>query len=188
MLKAVQVVKEVQGNWWTICPISGRLLKYTQKPTDIDTSNMPDRVKQALYLCDQPFSCDPIIPSKIDISLSLKSIERSYRILCFLRKKSYFLSLLYAGFQKSLFETTKEAMSAVLQLPENQINRHLLCLPVSLMAIKLSKSFKKNGVLIIGAFIPTGEMHAWVIEDDSQVNFYDRDWINFHPLLAYIKE
>jgi hypothetical protein len=188
MLKAVQLVKEVQGNWWTICPVSGRLLQYKKKPTDIDTSNIPKRVKHALDLCDQPFRCEPISASAIDISSNLKSIERSYRILCFLRQKSYFLSLLYASFQKGLFKTTKESMSAVLQLPENQINRHLLCLPISLMAIKLSKSFSKNGVLMIGAFIPTGDMHAWVIEDESQVNFYDRYWINFHPLLAYIKE
>jgi hypothetical protein len=79
-------------------------------------------------------------------------------------------------------------MSVVLQLSSNQTNYHELCLPISLMAIKLSKSFKNNGVLMIGAFIPTGEMHAWIIEDNSQINIYDRQWVNYHPLLAYIKE
>lgn len=188
MLKAIQLVKEVRGAWWTICPFSGRLLKYSKKPSHINTSNIPERVKRAIALCDDPFQCQSVSPTIIDISSSVQTIEKSYHILDFLIQKSFLLSLTYSSFEMGLFKTTKEAMAAVLQIPSTQNEQYQLCLPIALMSIKLSKSFKKNGVLMIGAFIPTGEMHAWIMENGSQVNFEDRQWINFQPLLAYIKE
>jgi hypothetical protein len=188
MLKAIQLVKEVQGFWWTISPISGRLLKYYQRPLHLKNINIPERVQQALDLCNDPFKCKPSLPVEIDIQNSIKSLEKSYKFLNLLRQKSYYLSLLYVGYSRGLFRDSREAMAVVLQLCSNHTDYYQLCLPISLMTIKLSKSFKKNGVLIIGAFIPTGEMHAWIIEGDSQINFHDRQWINFHPLLVYIKE
>ena len=81
MLKAIQLVKEVQGFWWTISPISGRLLKYYQRPLHLKNINIPERVQQALDLCNDPFKCKPSLPVEIDIQNSIKSLEKSYKFL-----------------------------------------------------------------------------------------------------------
>ena len=68
---------------------------------------------------------------------------------------------------------------------EKQIElKHQLCLQRAFLASKISKSFEANGVIFIGAFLPTGDMHAWIIENGIQPDSDDRGWINYRPLLA----
>lgn len=50
--------------------------------------------------------------------------------------------------------------------------------------MKTSKTFKKDGILFIGASLPSGKMHAWIIENGIQPDRLDRNWIMYRPMLA----
>lgn len=73
----------------------------------------------------------------------------------------------------------------IAKIPEQELFHERLCLQRSFLALKTSKTFKKNGVLFIGASLPTGNMHAWIIEDNYQPDTLDREWIMYEPLLAF---
>jgi hypothetical protein len=83
-----------------------------------------------------------------------------------------------------MFANTRLAFSAVSQLPGHKDSNNDRCLQRSLLVAKTSKSFSQSGVLFIGAEFSTGEMHAWVIENQAQPDPDDRTWINYRPLLA----
>lgn len=57
-----------------------------------------------------------------------------------------------------------------------------LCLPRAIFAATTSCKFKKNGVMYIGAFLPSTQMHAWVIEDNQQPDMWDNEWICYKPV------
>lgn len=39
--------------------------------------------------------------------------------------------------------------------------------------------------MFIGAFLPSVQMHAWVIEDGMPADPHDDNWINFAPVAAF---
>lgn len=57
-----------------------------------------------------------------------------------------------------------------------------LCLPRMLFAASMSKRFKKYGTAFIGIFLPSVQMHAWVIEDNTLADPYDNEWICYNPV------
>ncbi len=60
-----------------------------------------------------------------------------------------------------------------------------LCLPRAVFTASLSKRFKKHGTLFIGAFLPTSHLHAWVIEDGMHADIFDKQWIQYTPVLEW---
>ena len=84
-----------------------------------------------------------------------------------------------------MFEKTNEAITYINSLPPQVELKHRLCLQRAFLSSKISKSFIKEGVIFIGAFLPTGDMHAWIIENGVQPDFDDRGWVNYRPLLAF---
>jgi len=67
--------------------------------------------------------------------------------------------------------------------PEEQQKR--LCLPRAVFTASLSKRFKKHGTLFIGAFLPTNHLHSWVIEDGMHADIYDKQWIQYTPVMEW---
>lgn len=57
-----------------------------------------------------------------------------------------------------------------------------LCLPRAIFAATTSRKFKQYGVMLIGAFLPSTQMHAWVIEDNQQPDLWDNEWICYKPV------
>jgi hypothetical protein len=173
------------GNYfYSICPLTGNLLQ-----SEIaDTSNciMPEKVKNALNICDNPYLCDY---SKDTLDLInynlLDKVKFYHRILIYIGNKRFFLTRFFSSFRNPIFNNTKEALMYISKIPEQELLRERLCLQRSFLALKTSKSFKKNGVLFIGASLPTGNMHAWIIEDNYQPDMFDREWIMYKPLLAF---
>jgi hypothetical protein len=96
----------------------------------------------------------------------------------------FLFSRIYAGLQRPMFETTHQAITAISRIPAQKANRTKLCFQRSLLAAKVSKSFAHGGVLLIGAQLATSDMHAWIIEQNTQPDYQDRSWINYRPLLA----
>jgi hypothetical protein len=102
------------------------------------------------------------------------------KLFTFLCLRSFLFVRLLANFRFPIFNTTEEAILFYRKLyPGEQQN---LCLPRSLFAACTSKSFKKNGGLFIGVFLPSRAMHAWILEDGIQPDLYDDIWICYQPV------
>ena len=84
-----------------------------------------------------------------------------------------------------MFDNTNEAITYINSLPPQVEFKHQLCLQRAFLSSKISRGFIDNGVIFIGAFLPTGDMHAWIIENGKQPDYDDRGWVNYRPLLAF---
>lgn len=149
---------------------------------------LPTRVTEALSLVMQPFSCTSTWPAPtvhID-PCKVKELQEMHARLLTIGNRRFLLSLAYASISRPLFATTREAMAAVGGLSDQQADRTSLCLQRSLLVAKVSRSFETRGVIFIGATLHTGDMHAWIIEDNEQPDADDRDWVNYRPLLALV--
>lgn len=65
--------------------------------------------------------------------------------------------------------------------PSAEKQRHL-CLPRAIFAATTSCKFQRHGILYIGAFLPSTQMHAWIIEDNQQPDIWDNEWICYQPV------
>jgi hypothetical protein len=170
--------------FYSICPFTGNLLQSEVEDSSIYV--IPEKVKNALKICNNPYLCDY---SSCSIQSSnfklLKKINFYHKILMFIGNKRFFLTRFFSDFRNPMFQNTKEAFMYIAKIPEQELFHERLCLQRSFLALKTSKTFKKNGVLFIGASLPTGNMHAWIIEDNYQPDTLDREWIMYEPLLAF---
>ena len=191
MLSAVRLPFEEDGSWWTICPITGSLIQHKTKPLG-EFDAVPSIVKDALQICDQPFTCSWTHEQSPETSnLSEQQFSRICKLhdrLLMIGNSKFLLLRIYASFSHYMFDSTYQAMGAISQVPEQVFNREERCLQRSLLAAKTSKSFLKSGVLFIGATTTNADMHAWIIEDGSQPDHEDRGWINYRPLIALVKK
>lgn len=190
MLKAIRLPFEEDGSWWTICSLTGSLIRHTQKPAH-EFDRIPENVKNALLVCSDPYLCKwtHVISEKTYESDSSKfdALVKMHDRLLRISNRRFLMLKLYASYKQPLFETTYQAMGFISQIPEQLHNREERCLQRSLLAAKTSKSFQEHGVLFIGAMTTNSDMHAWIIENDSQPDHEDRGWINYRPLLALVQ-
>jgi hypothetical protein len=170
--------------WWYVSPFSGNLIKSTHRPLFFDKRS--HKINSALDLCVDPYGCEwspernIVNPSK-EVRLQ---IFNANRLFFQLGNRNFFLSVLYSKIRIPIFEKTQDAFSFIAELDGHKNEIADRCLQRSLLAAKISKSFKEKGVILIGAEISSGEMHAWILEDNCQPDFEDRSWINYRPLLA----
>lgn len=187
ILKHIELPYFKDGYTWSICPYSGSLIK--DQTNESINNNLPEKISEALKYCNNPYLCqayDTISHKTIAVKKStVNHLSRMHRIFIYLSNKRFFLSKIYSNFTKILFPTTSDAMMAISKIPVQREKRGELCLQRALLAIKTSKSFKRNGVLFIGALLPTVNMHAWIIESGTQPDLDDREWILYRPLLAF---
>ena len=150
---------------------------------------LPTRVTEALSLVMLPFSCSSPWPApKVYVDpCKVKKLQEMHTRLLAIGNRRFLLSIAYASISRPLFATTREAMAAVGGLSDQQADRTSLCLQRSLLVAKVSRSFETRGVIFVGASLHTGDMHAWIIEDREQPDAYDREWVNYSPLLALVE-
>ena len=163
----------------------GFLLQVEQKEkTD---KKISEKVKKLLHQNLDPFLLSTFPNENILANSTMNSWYATLvaRIFTFLSLKSFLFVRLLSCFQFSIFNTTKDAILFYRNLyPKNQKK---LCLPRSLFAACTSKSFKNEGAIFIGVFLPSRSMHAWIIEKDYQPDPYDDIWICYHPLAIMYK-
>ena len=173
--------------FWTICPITGSLLRTNIHKNEPQKIVIPLKVSRAIEYCNQPYLCYPnneINPTSAEQNSTIKINKMHERILN-IGNGRFYLTRLYSSLKHELFNTTNEAIFHINSI-EIQIElKHQLCLQRAFLASKISKSFGANGVIFIGAFLPTGDMHAWIIENGTQPDSDDRGWVNYRPLLAF---
>lgn len=184
-MRKVSLPYQKDGEWWYISPLSGSLFRSKERPCGSSQRRSMLKVREAIEFCDNPYYCrwlpnDDSHEHKSPSSMVLKCLGEYFK---FLGNRNFFLSVSCAGFNIGLFESTREAFSAISALP-GLGGADDSCLQRSLLAAMVSKSFVTKGVVLIGAELSTGEMHAWIIEDGEQPDSQDRSWINYRPLLA----
>ena len=172
-----------EKSYYFISPVTGSLIKSNKKISD---PNLNQTVKCAETFNNNPYELTPLAYHN-EINISQKKIDKisDYnRVLMRLSNSKFLLSCMYSRFRKPIFENTVLAFDYISNIDIHKEKKGKLCLQRSLLAAKTSKSFKKNGVLFIGAQLPTGAMHAWIIEDKKQPDRQDREWIMYKPLLS----
>jgi hypothetical protein len=186
LLTSTSIATSAYESGWAINPLSGSLYRFNPRyVASINNKTLISKVKTALENCNSPYNLrfSTTHPNE-DYSHSSQAriLKSVFKNMCKIGNERFFVSQIYASICKPIFESSVEAMccfnSTVHVAPGNH------CLQKCLTVAKLSKSFKKNGVIFIGAHLPLKEMHAWIIEGDTQPDFEDRSWINFTPLMA----
>ena len=174
------------GKYWIINPLSGSLLS---SPNNFTTAEqkIPLRVKTGIEYCNSPYTLSSNFEINRHCSIDgfIKSKLKTYDArLEKIGSNRFFISQLYCGFTDPIFVNTAQALNAIYSINMHSSNRHKLCFRRTLLVAKTSKTFIQHGVLFIGAFLPTTDMHAWIIEDGLQPDSKDAGWINYRPLLA----
>jgi len=145
---------------------------------------MPEKIHQALELCDKPYQLAASAPATNEPSPKANTIDedRSAMRLVRLCRNNFFMSRLFAGLPTPSFETASTAIRHFREIVPG--NQKTLCFSRALYAAKTSSQFSKSGVVFIGVFLPSRSMHAWVIEDRQQPDPQDTYWTNFRPVAA----
>lgn len=176
----------LENHFFYISPCTGALLRINKK-IDKNTFKLNSKVKDALFFVENPFemmSYSLYLNNESFNLKKMKKIEHYHRILLKLGNDNFFLSRLYSSLGNRIIENTRDAFDFISQLDIQKNKRHELCLQRAFLASKISQSFKNNGVLFIGASIPSGKMHAWIIEGNTQPDRLDREWVMYRPMLA----
>ena len=118
---------------------------------------------------------------KVDVGKADALLRFYARLLVFMCNKCYPIAYLLSFFRFNAFDNACEAAEAFRKIIHSG-NQKVLCLPRSIFIATTSKKFKKNGAMFIGVFLPSSNMHAWVIEGDVIADRYDIDWILYTPV------
>lgn len=175
-----------RGMTYFLEKITGSLLclpsQYKAPLSEISCS----KVEEALRICHNPYlikfqSAENTINQgshSID-AISLKIARQLVKLSSF----NFWLSCRYASFGRPMFSDAAQAIRAFHCHTATQ-DRNVLCLPRALFAARMSQKFTDKGVVIIGVFLPSRSLHAWVIEDGIQPDSTDHRWIHFQPVAA----
>ncbi len=185
MLKCTRLPTNAFGCGWYVNAITGSLVKTSDLTEEYQSVNIPYKVQEALNFCRDPFllkSPNSVHSCEVS-SISIKRLQSVQRKLLFLSDKWLFLSVLYASKLDTTFESSADAFTTIQRVygQDTGVN----CLQKTLHVAKTSKSFQKNGVLFIGANLPTGHMHSWIIEGNIQPDNSDSMWVSYRPMLAF---
>ena len=104
------------------------------------------------------------------------------RMLVFLCKHAYVVAHALCHLRLGLFPDAVSAADAFREATKDK-KQNLLCLPRSIFIATTSRRFRQGGAMFIGVFLPSHNMHAWVIEDGVVADRYDKYWILYTPLL-----
>jgi hypothetical protein len=182
-MKFTLIPYKLDGLFYFISPLSGNLVVSN---SEVVGSKLNKQITKAIWLNNNPYKLIPL-SSNSDFALSdilMQKLIAYNNILMWLGNKRFFISCLYSRLTVPLFENTVLAFDYISGIDIHKEKKGRICLQRTLLAAKSSKSFKKNGTLFIGAQLPTGIMHAWIIENDIQPDRQDREWIMYKPLLA----
>lgn len=105
-------------------------------------------------------------------------------ILDFICKHLFFLINLLLYIHIPLYKDAREANFIFYKIFPHEKQKQL-CMARAVFIATLSKRFKLHGTMFIGVFLPTTQMHAWVIEDGMLADIYDTIWIQYNPVFEF---
>lgn len=184
-MKFVSISAKYKTSEFRIHKILGLLLEYeNHERTKVD---LPNKINSQLFKVANPYllKSNTRIESFSEHSKPPRFANYLAKVYTHLCLSSFIFVRLLSQFHFPIFKTAEEAILFYRKLyPKQQQN---LCLPRSLFAACTSKSFKKNGALFIGVFLPSKAMHAWIIEEEKQPDLYDDIWICYQPVAVMYK-
>ena len=179
-MKFISLIAEHRGSFYSLERVTGSLI--CLRSPKKQTSNFSPKLKSALSLCENPY----LLESKTGTAFDDSNHAKESRVArCFIRlsRMSFWAACRYASLGRPKWADAAEAIVAF----RNQtagFDQNVLCLPRALFAARMSKKFAEKGVVLIGAFLPSRSLHAWILEDALQPDPRDRQWINFQPVAA----
>lgn len=108
------------------------------------------------------------------------------QLLTWLNAHCYPMIYLCSHLRFNLFYSARDAVQFYYGVYPSFKRQRVLCLPRAIFAATTSKRFNKHGAMFIGSFLPTVRMHAWVMEDGSNADVYDGQWICFKPIMMMV--
>lgn len=174
-----------KGMFYRIHKTLGFLLEYTSY--DKCPVELPKKIEAHFNQVANPYLLKPFCepPHKNTISSTPFHTRFIAKLFTFLCLRSFLFVRLLSYCHIPIFDTAEQAILFYRKLfPNKQQN---LCLPRSLFAACTSKTFKRDGALFIGVFLPSRAMHAWILEDGKQPDQYDYMWICFQPVAVLYK-
>ena len=103
-------------------------------------------------------------------------------VLLWAAKHCYLLIYILSHLRLKVYDDAQQASRVFQQCTKGE-QQKLLCLSRSIFIATTSKRFKEHGTMYIGIFLPSRNMHAWVIEDNLQTDEWDNYWILYQPLI-----
>jgi hypothetical protein len=177
---------EFNGKIYRIHKRFGFLLEYITY--EEGGSKTPFKIKNLFNQVVNPYLLKPFceLPNNNIISKTPLYTKLLAKLFTFLCLRSFLFVRLLSNFRLPIFDSTEQAILFYRKLyPKEQQN---LCLPRSLFAACTSKTFKRDGTLFIGVFLPSRAMHAWILEDGKQPDYYDDIWICYQPVAIMYKK
>jgi hypothetical protein len=179
-MKFISLLAEHRGSFYSLERVTGSLicLPHPKK----QSADFSLKLKFALSLCQNPYLLEKTTGSAFDDS---NHANESRVARCFIRlsKMSFWAACRYASVGRPKWADAAEAIMAFRNQTAD-FDQNVLCLPRALFAARMSKKFAEKGVVLIGAFLPSRSLHAWILEDGLQPDPRDRQWINFQPVAA----
>lgn len=178
----------IKGNsLFQISGFSGTLFSFIEDHYSPRPSRaLPPKIRNAAERCANPYllpapsdetPADSSAPLHPDAGkLGTKFVEKLIR----LSQRQFLCARLYASWRVPLFASAREATLFFRKHANGDQNE--LCLARALFAAKTSRRFAEEGAVVIGVFLPSRAMHAWVIEGDDAADPYDGSWINYQPI------
>lgn len=165
--------------------ITGSLMRREVRDTDnaFDEAILPTHQAEALEQVREPYLLNirkrTTTPIRIPLTIRLYA-----RMLTWLCRHAFLLGRLWAKIPLKYYLDAGVATEVYYRLYPGEQQRKL-CLPRAFFARSTSRRFKNHGTMFVGAFLPSVQMHAWVIEDGMHADVYDDNWINFAPVAIF---
>ena len=165
------------GRIYFLRPFVGIVYSYSGTPSDVPVEG--EIIKQNLSIVDNPFLLEQ---REVDVAGNYSFFLHWYaRFLVFSYHHCYPALYLLSFLRLPVFDDAGKANLAFRSILNNK-DQSVLCLPRAVFISSTSRRFKKNGAMFIGIFLPTRNMHAWVIEDNKVADIYDYYWTMYTPL------
>jgi len=177
---------EFRGESYSLCPVSGALLRGISAGKLMSYGKV-SKLEDALSSCQSPYTLKPTNydATQVDLQCAPSIARGILNRTKWIRKFGFLIARSYASIRRPLFDTSETAVA--------YFNRHTVtstsvghCLARSLFAAKTSRSFPDHGVILIGVFMPSTLMHAWIVEDGGHADPEDRIWTQYYPVGALI--
>lgn len=169
-------------NFYFMCSWTGALMQ-SQSDGLVKIEPLNKKLEVALKFCHKPYSMRNISSSLDCTHICSQRQKARAKLMIYLSQFNLLIARKYASYSKPFFNRSSDAINFFHEATPSS-ERSKLCLPRSLFAAKTSKSFKDAGVILIGVFLPSRQMHAWIIEDGQQPDPYDNIWHLYRPVAA----
>lgn len=149
------------------------------------SSAMPqltEKEERAMHAVRNPFSAP--LPTWAEQQEVSRGMERWAKLLRWAAHHCFPLLRLLMCFQWNAYPDGRAAVRAFRQLFPSEQQR-LLCMSRAAFVATTSRRFRDQGVLFVGAFLPSVQMHAWVVEDGQLVDAGDKIWICYTPIALH---